>query len=53
MVKILMMSAKTAAQALLKIKEFLNKSYHVIYSVFDVTNKFFSHDPNHIMDVAM
>ena len=37
MVKILMMSAKMAAPALLKIKVFWNKDYYVIYSVYDIT----------------
>ena len=53
MVKILMMSAKMAAPALLKIKLFWNEGYYVIYSVYDVTNKNFSHDSNYIMDVVM
>ena len=53
MVKILMMSAKMAVPALLKIKIFGNKGYYVIYSVYDVTNKIFSHDSDFIMDVAM
>ena len=39
MVKILMMSAKMATPALLKIKVFLNNCYYVIYSVYDVANK--------------
>ena len=54
MVKILMISAKMAAPALLKIKVFWNKGYDVIYSVYDVFNKIFeSHDSNHITDVVM
>ena len=53
MVKILMMSAKIAAQVLLKIKIFWNKGYYIIYSVYDVTNKILSHDANYIMDVVM
>ena len=53
MVKILMMSAKIATAALLKIKVFSNKGYYVIYFVYDVTNKIFSHDSNYIMDVVM
>ena len=53
MVKILMMSAKMAAKALLKIKVFWNKGYYVIYPVYDVTIKILSHDSNNIMDVVM
>ena len=53
MVKILMMSAKIATAALLKIKVFSNKGYYVTYFVYDVTNKFFSHDSNYIVDVFM
>ena len=52
MVKTLMMSAKMATLGLLKIKVFRNKSYYVIYSVYDVTNKIFSHDSNYIVDVV-
>ena len=48
-----MMSAKMATPALLKIKVFWNKGYYVIYSVYDVTNKILSHDPNYIVDVVM
>ena len=47
-----MMSEKMAAAALLKIKVFWNKGYDVIYSVYDVTNKFFSHGSNYIIDVS-
>ena len=53
MVKILMMSAKVAAPALLKIKAFWNKVYCVIYSVYEVTNKILSHESNYSMDVVM
>ena len=53
MVKVLMMSAKMAALALLKIKVFWNKGYYVINSVYDVTNKILSHDSNYSMDVVM
>ena len=52
MVKILMMSAKMATPALLKIKVFWNKGYYVIYYVYDVTNKILSHDSNYILDVV-
>ena len=48
-----MMSAKIATAVLLKIKVFSNKGYYVIYFVYDVTNKIFSHDSNYIMDVVM
>ena len=53
MVKILMMSAKMAAPALLKIKVFWNKGYYVLYSVYDFTKKLLSDDSNYIMDVVM
>ena len=53
MVKILMMSAKMAAPALLKIKVFWNKGYYVLYSVYDFTKKILSDDSNYIMDVVM
>ena len=53
MVKVLVMSAKMATPAYLKIKVFLNKGYYVIYSVYDFTNKLFSHDSNYIMDAVM
>ena len=53
MAKVLMMSAKMAAPALLKIKIFWNKGYYVIYSVYDATNKISPHDSNYIMDVVM
>ena len=43
MVKILMMTAKMAVPALLKIKIFYNKAYYVIYSVYDENNKILSH----------
>ena len=42
-----------ATPALLKIKIFWNKSYYLIYSVYDVTNKHLSHDSIYIMDVVM
>ena len=53
MVKILMMSAKMATPALLKIKVFWNKGYYIIYSVYDVTNKILSHDTNYFMDLVI
>ena len=49
-----MISAKMATQGLLKIKKgFLEKSYDVIISVHDVTNKIISCDSNHIVNVVM
>ena len=48
-----MMPAKMATSDLLKIKLFWKKSYYAIYSVYDVTNKILSHDPNYIVDVVM
>ena len=42
-----------ATPALLKIKVFWNKSYYVIYSAYDVTNKHLSHDSIYFMDVVM
>ena len=53
LVTILMISAKMASPGLLKIKVFWNKSYDVIASVHNVTNKIFSRDLNYIVDVAM
>ena len=50
---ILMMSAKMATPALLKIKLFWNKGYGVIIYVHDVTNKILSHDSNLIVNVVM
>ena len=47
------MSAKMATSGLLKTKVFLNKGYYVIYSVYDLTNKILSHDPNYVVDVVM
>ena len=53
MVTILTMLAKIATPGLLKIKALLNKGYGVIISVYDVTNKTFLRDSNHIADVVM
>ena len=50
---ILMISAKLATPNLLKIKIFQNKGYDVIISDYDVTNKFFSHESNYIINVVM
>ena len=52
-VKILMMSAKMATSDLLKTKVFWNKGYYVIYSVYEVTSKILSHDPNYIVAVVV
>ena len=40
-IKILMMSAKLVTTGILKVKVFWNKSYDVITSFHDVTNKFY------------
>ena len=53
MIKIFMMSAKLANPDLLKMKAFWKRGYYVIYSVYNVTNKMFSHESNYIVDVAM
>ena len=53
MVTILMISAKMATQGFLKIKFFRNKSYDVIDSVHNVTNKILSRESNYIVDVVM
>ena len=53
MVKILMMSAKMAFSDPFKIKEFWNKGYVVIISVYDVTRKSLLRDSNCIIDVVM
>ena len=53
MAKILMMTAKMVSTSLLEIKVFWNKSYYVIYYVYDVTNKILSNDSNYVMDVVM
>ena len=53
MVKILMISAKMATLALLKIKICQSKGYYVIYSVCNVTNKILADNSNYIMDVVM
>ena len=48
-----MMSAKIATLGLLKINGFWNNGYGIITSVHDVTNKTFSGESNHIVDVIM
>ena len=53
MAAILMISAKLATLGLLKIKLFWNKSYDVIISVHDVTNKMLSCDSNDMADMVM
>ena len=50
MVTILMMSAKLAAVALLKLRVCWNEGYDVIISVNDVTNKVLSCDSNYIVE---
>ena len=52
MATIMMMSAKMATQALLKIKVFQSKGYSILIHVHDVTNKLLSHDSNYIVDVV-
>ena len=44
MVTVLTMSAKMATPGLLKIRVFFKKSYDVVISVYDITNKFLSRD---------
>ena len=53
MVDFLMISAKLATLAILKIKVFWNKGYDVITPVCYVTNKILSHDSIYIVDVVM
>ena len=53
MVAILTISEKLATLDLLKTKVFLNKSFDVIISVYDVTSKILSSDSNYIVDVVM
>ena len=53
MVAILMMSAKSVAIGLLKIKVFWNKCYDVITFIYDVTNKILSRDSNYMVDVVV
>ena len=48
-----MMLVKLVTLDLLKIKVIWNKSYDVITSVSDVTNKILSCDSNYIVDVVM
>ena len=53
MVTVLMMSAEMATLDLVKIKEFCNKGYDVIFSAHSVTKKNISRDSNDIVDVVM
>ena len=53
MATILMMSAKLASPALLKLKIFQNKADDVIILDYDVTNNILSLDSNYIVDVGM
>ena len=53
MVRILIISAKLATPAILKIRIFQEKGYDVIIIDYDVTNKILSCDSNSIVDVVM
>ena len=53
MVTILMMPAKLATLGLLSIRLFGNKSYGVIITVHDVSNRVLSRESNHIVDMVM
>ena len=53
MVTVLMMSPKMVTLVLLKIKEFWNKDFDVIFYFHDVTNTILSRDLSGIVDVAM
>ena len=53
MAGILMMTSKFVTLGLLKIKGFRSKSYDVIISVHDVTNKMLSRDLNYFVDVVI
>ena len=53
MVTILMMPAKLATLGLLSIRLFENKSYCVIITVHDVSNRVLSRESNHIVDMVM
>ena len=53
MATILIMSAKLASPALLKLKIFQNKADDVIILDYDVTNKIFLRDSNYIVDLGM
>ena len=53
MVTVSMMSEEMATLGLLKRKIFQNKSYDVIVSVHDVTNKLLSRGSNYIVHVVM
>ena len=53
MVTSLMMPAKLATLGLLSIRLFGNKSYGVIITVHDVSNRVLSRESNHIVDMVM
>ena len=53
MVTILMIPAKLATLGLLSIRLFGNKSYGVIITVHDVSNRVLSRESNHIVDMVM
>ena len=48
-----MILAKMLTLGLLKIKLFWNKSYDVIISAFDITNRVLSYDSNYIVDALV
>ena len=48
-----MILAKMLTLGLLKIKVFWNKSYDVIISAFDITNRVLSYDSNYIVDALV
>ena len=48
-----MILAKMHTLGLLKIKLFWNKSYDVIISAFDITNRVLSYDSNYIVDALV
>ena len=51
--RILIMSGKLATPGHFKLKVFRNQGYDVIIPDYDDTNKIFSRDSNHIVDVVM
>ena len=53
MVNILMMSAKMATPALLKIKVFSNKGYYVIYFVYDLAKLYYVTKLNYMTQIIL
>ena len=53
MVTILIKSVKMATLGLLKTMIFRTKRYNVVISVYEITNRISSRDPNYIVDVIM